>query len=61
MIPKIPRKHFYVIKDYRPCDKDDGAEDPEFTSSHGNTKITTFYKKVLMRKTRRLAEEIFYN
>ena len=32
-------------------------EDPEHTSSHGHTKITT--GKLLMRKTGRLAEKIF--
>lgn len=35
-------------------------ENPELTSSHGHTKITTAYKTTI-RMTWRLADKIFYN
>ena len=36
-------------------------EDPELTSSHGHTKITTIYEGTIDEKEQNLAEKIFYN
>ena len=36
-------------------------EDPELTSSHRHTKITTIYRATIEEKDQNLAERIFYN
>ena len=36
-------------------------EDPELTSSHGHTKITTVYRAIIDEKDQNLVEKIFYN
>ena len=38
-----------------------GQEDPECTSSHGHTKITTIYKTIIDEKDWNSPEKIFYN
>ena len=36
-------------------------KDPELTSSHGHTKITTIYRKTIDEKDQNLPGKIFYN
>ena len=36
-------------------------EDPELTSSHRHTKITTIYRATIEEKDQNLEERIFYN
>ena len=36
-------------------------KDPEFTSSHEQTKITTICRKTIDEKDKNLPENIFYN
>ena len=37
------------------------VEDPELTSSHGHTKITTIYRATIDEKDQNLTEKIFCN
>ena len=36
-------------------------KEPQFTSSHGNTKITTIFQTTINEKDENLPEKIFYN